>query len=64
MGSKGLQTFDALHLANAEYGAQVFLTVDDKFRRNAQQITDITIAVYNPLTWLSEILENGNPQQN
>ena len=56
--SFGLQAFDALHLACAENHAEVLLTVDDSFRKKSNQISDRNIAVCNPLSWLSEVLES------
>ncbi|MCI5148804.1 MAG: PIN domain-containing protein [Candidatus Electrothrix sp. MAN1_4] len=52
---KGLQAIDALHLACAEEGADVFLTVDDKLLKRALKIADIKIPVSNPLKWLVEV---------
>jgi predicted nucleic acid-binding protein len=53
---KGVQAFDALHLACAEAGADIFLTVDDKFLKLALKIDDLKLPVSNPLKWLSEVL--------
>ncbi|MCI5207445.1 MAG: PIN domain-containing protein [Candidatus Electrothrix sp. ATG2] len=49
---KGLQAFDALHLACAEDGADVFLTVDDKLLKQALDIDDLKVPVNNPVVWL------------
>ena len=49
---KGLQAFDALHLACAEDGADVFLTVDDKLLKQALSIDDLKVPVNNPVVWL------------
>jgi predicted nucleic acid-binding protein len=49
---KGMQAFDALHLACAEDGADVFLTVDDSLLEQALSIKDLKIPVDNPVTWL------------
>jgi predicted nucleic acid-binding protein len=49
---KGVQAFDALHLACAEDGADVFLTVDDNLLEQALSIEDLKIPVDNPVTWL------------
>ncbi|MCI5166736.1 MAG: PIN domain-containing protein, partial [Candidatus Electrothrix sp. GM3_4] len=49
---KGVQAFDALHLACAEDGADVFLTVDDNLLEQALNIEDLKIPVDNPVTWL------------
>ncbi len=53
---KGLQAFDAMHLACSENRADVFLTVDDKFLKRALKIEDLKIMVSNPLKWLDEVL--------
>uniref|UniRef100_UPI004057AA44 hypothetical protein n=1 Tax=Candidatus Electrothrix sp. TaxID=2170559 RepID=UPI004057AA44 len=53
---EGLQAFDALHLACAEKGADVFLTVDDGLLKRALKIADLKIPVGNPLKWLTEVL--------
>jgi predicted nucleic acid-binding protein len=52
----GLQAFDAMHLACAENNSDIFLTVDDKFLRKAQQIQDLNLNVNNPLRWLEKVL--------
>ena len=49
---KGIQAFDALHLACAEDGADVFLTVDDKLLKQALRIEDLKVPVNNPVVWL------------
>jgi len=49
---KGVQAFDALHLACAEDGADVFLTVDDNLLKQALGIEDLNIPVDNPVLWL------------
>jgi len=49
---KGIQAFDALHLACAEDGADVFLTVDDNLLLLALSIEDLRIPVNNPVLWL------------
>lgn len=49
---KGMQAFDALHLACAEDGADVFLTVDDNLLQQALDIEDLGIPVHNPVLWL------------
>ena len=49
---KGIQAFDALHLACAEDGADVFLTVDDNLLEQALGIDDLKIPVSNPVLWL------------
>ncbi len=54
---KGIQAFDALHLACAEDGADVFLTVDDNLLKQALGIEDLKIPVHNPVLWL---MKEGN----
>ena len=49
---EGIQAFDALHLACAEDGADVFLTVDDNLLKQALRIEDLKIPVSNPVVWL------------
>jgi predicted nucleic acid-binding protein len=49
---EGIQAFDALHLACAEDGADVFLTVDDNLLQQALGIEDLRIPVHNPVIWL------------
>lgn len=52
----GLKAFDALHLACAIAGADVMLTVDDKFLKKAQALPSLNIRVAHPLRWLEEKL--------
>lgn len=49
---QGIQAFDALHLACAEDGADVFLTVDDNLLTQALGIEDLKVSVNNPVLWL------------
>ncbi len=49
---KGIQAFDALHLACAEDGADVFLTVDDNLLKQALSLEDLKVPVNNPVVWL------------
>ncbi len=53
---KGMQAFDALHLACAENGADIFLTVDNNLLNRALTIDDLKIEVSNPVTWLNEVM--------
>ena len=53
---RGLQAFDALHLACAEGNADIFLTVDDQFLNKARTFQDIDVKISNPLVWLNEVL--------
>lgn len=49
----GFKPADALHLASAEEGAEVFLTCDDRLFRLARRMKrQLKIAVENPLQWL------------
>ena len=53
-----IKSFDALHLAGAEYGgADILLTTDKEFINKAQR-PGIKIRVVNPVTWLTEVLFN------
>jgi len=56
----GFGAFDALHVACAEHaGADVLLTVDDRFLRLANRMRDVlTVRVVSPVIWLLEILQN------
>ncbi len=45
-----------MHLACAESGSDVFLTVDDKFLRKARLITNLNIEIANPSTWLQKVI--------
>lgn len=55
----GFGAFDALHVACAEHaGADVLLTVDDRFLRLAIRLHDtLNVRVENPVVWLLEILQ-------
>ena len=55
---QGIQAFDALHLACAEDGADVFLTVDDNLLKQALRLEDLKVSVNNPVVWL--IKEGGH----
>ena len=54
----GLKTYDALHVACAEYAAvEVLLTTDDRLvRAAARNAAKLKVPVKNPLTWLQEVL--------
>jgi predicted nucleic acid-binding protein len=54
----GFTTYDALHLAFAEFAeVDVFLTTDDKLLKRAQSFREeIKISVVNPLSWLQEVM--------
>jgi predicted nucleic acid-binding protein len=55
----GFHAIDALHLACAEAGgAEVFLTTDDHIIQLASRLSvRLRVGVRNPLTWLSEVME-------
>jgi predicted nucleic acid-binding protein len=51
-----IKSFDALHLASAEFGgADVLLTTDKKFLNRALN-SDTNIKISNPAIWLTEVL--------
>lgn len=51
---------DAVHIAAAEMsGIPIFLSTDEKLQKNANRIT-INVTVMNPVSWLKEVLMNGN----
>ena len=51
-----IKSFDALHLASAEFGgADVLLTTDKKFLNSALS-SDTKIKISNPAIWLAEVL--------
>lgn len=56
---KGFDTYDAIHLASAEYGkTDVFLTTDDRILKLAhRQKNLLPFAVQNPIVWLEEVLK-------
>ena len=49
-----IRSFDSLHLACAELGADVLLTTDMKFIKNSRRI-DMKIAVKNPIEFVMEV---------
>ena len=54
----GITSFDALHIAYAEFAkADVFLTTDDDLLKAAKRIKP-NIVAENPVTWLMEVLRN------
>jgi predicted nucleic acid-binding protein len=54
-----LKPFDSLHLSLAEScGADIFLTTDDRLI-NATKRLEIKIKIDNPVSWLMEVMRNG-----
>lgn len=52
----GIKPLDALHLALAEAGnVDYFCTCDDRLRRQAQRIKDLTVRVVSPIELIQEI---------
>ncbi|MCM1056658.1 MAG: PIN domain-containing protein [Firmicutes bacterium] len=52
--TSNIRSFDSLHLASAEVGADVLLTTDMKFLKNSQRI-NTRIAVKNPIDFVMEV---------
>jgi hypothetical protein len=47
------------HLATAEIGnADIMLTVDNRFLKNARKIDDLRVRIDNPVFWLMEVMRN------
>lgn len=58
---RGIDTFDALHLACAERSGDVFLTTDDALIKVIKKHADkITIGVKNPVQWFMGVTTNGS----
>ena len=53
----GMKPFDSLHLALAETGADVFLTVDDRLLRTINKL-DLKVKTANPVSWLMEVVND------
>jgi len=45
----GIKPMDALQLASAEKGAEVFITVDKRFLKKARKIHTLKVKVFNPI---------------
>lgn len=58
--ASNIRSFDSLHLASAEIGADVLLTTDMKFLKNSQRIST-RIAVKNPIEFLMEVFNYDEP---
>jgi predicted nucleic acid-binding protein len=56
--SKGLQSYDSLHLACAENAADILFTVDKDFHEKAKKIKDLKINIINPLEFNFEEEKN------
>jgi predicted nucleic acid-binding protein len=55
----GIKLYDSYHLAIAETGnADIILTVDNRFLRNADKINDLRVRLDNPVYWLMEVMRN------
>jgi predicted nucleic acid-binding protein len=55
-----INLFDSLHLATAEEnGYDLFFTTDYDFCRDAQTLRGLSVKVYNPLVWYTEVYCNG-----
>ena len=55
----GIKSYDALHIASAEYGkATIFLTTDDKLLKRIQNNKNrLYLKAENPLNWIIEVLK-------
>ena len=55
----GFDSFDAIHLASAEFGkVDVFLTTDDQILKvSARKKNALSFTVENPVKWLEEVLK-------
>jgi len=56
----GLKSFDAAHVASAEFGsADVFLTTDDRLLKRAISYSDrLRVRVSNPVQWFFDISQS------
>ena len=54
---QGLKALDALHIACAEEGSDVFLSVDTKLLSKAKKIQDLKVTIHNALDFVSTLLE-------
>jgi len=55
--SKGIKTFDAMHLACAKNQADIFLTVDDRLYKKSQTLNELKEFVTTPLLWIEKVLK-------
>jgi hypothetical protein len=59
--SWGIDTFDSIHIACAEYAKATFLTTDDILIKVIMKHRDkITTHIKNPVPWFMEVIENGD----
>ena len=54
----GISAFDALHIACAEFGADVFLTTDDRLLKKAKRFDKLKVNISNPVIWLMGVIQN------
>lgn len=57
VSKSSIKTFDGLHLASTEAGADILLTTDMKFLKAANKL-DIKVKIINPIDFLMEVMEN------
>lgn len=57
MCQSSIKSFDSLHLASAEEGANILLTTDIKFMKAANRL-ETKVKVRNPIDFLLEVSEN------
>ena len=57
---QGIKGLDAYHLASAERGADVLITVDKRFLKRAKRIPNLKVKVMNPIEFLEEYYANKN----
>ena len=54
----GISAFDALHIACAECGADIFLTTDDRLLKKAKRFNRLKVKISNPVIWLMGVMQN------
>lgn len=59
LGEAGFDSYDAIHLASAEFGkVDVFLTTDDQILKTANRRNNLfSFTIENPVKWLEEVLK-------
>jgi predicted nucleic acid-binding protein len=56
--TRGLKSFDALHVASAEACADILVTVDERFRKKATGLNPpLQVRVVSPIVLAQEVLE-------